>query len=82
MPPKAQAKPGDSKKLKAMEYKHKNPLHKAELARLLKIARGPKYNINKFYRLVGLRDVHRSLVLGQKTRRPAGHIVPTQGAQR
>ena len=45
MPPKAQAKPGDSKKLKAMEYKHKNPLHKAELARLLKIARGPKYNL-------------------------------------
>ena len=46
MASKGQAKPGDSKKLKAVEYKQKNPLHKAELARLLKIARD-KYKLKK-----------------------------------
>ena len=47
MASKGQAKPGDSKKLKAIAYNYKNPLHKAELARLLKIARGPKYGLTQ-----------------------------------
>ena len=48
MASKGQAKPkGHAKKKGPTPYKHKNEQHRVELARLLKIARGPKYKLTK-----------------------------------